>query len=82
MSVILTNTNNEDALITAQKICKAVSEHPLKLVNGNDVQVTISLGVSSYPQNGETTQEMIKFADDSLYKAKENGRNQVGNLAL
>ena len=81
MSIILTNTNNEDALITAQKICKAVSEHPLKLVNGNDVQVTISLGVSTYPQNGETTQEMIKFADDCLYKAKENGRNQVGNLA-
>ena len=81
MSVILTNTNKADALVTAQKICKAVSEHPLKLVNGNDVQVTISLGVASYPDDGDTPQAMIKFADDCLYKAKENGRNQVGNLA-
>ena len=81
MAIILTNTNNEEALITAQKICNAVSEHPLKLVNGNDVKVTISLGVSTYPQNGETPADMIKFADECLYKAKEHGRNQVGNLA-
>lgn len=81
MSIILTNTNYDEALITAQKICNAVSENPLKLVNGNDVKVTISLGVSTYPQNGETTADMIKFADECLYKAKENGRNQVGNLA-
>lgn len=78
MAIILTNTDNESAIVTAEKICKAVSEHPLKLVNGNDVQVTISLGVSTYPQNGETTQDMIKYADDCLYIAKENGRNQVG----
>ena len=81
MSIILTNTNNQDAITTAQKICNAVSEHPLKIVNGNEVKVTISLGVSTYPQDGMTPQEMIKYADDCLYAAKENGRNQVGNLA-
>lgn len=81
MAIILTQTGQEEALITAQKICHAVSEQPLKLVNGNDVTVTISLGVSTYPQNGETTTEMIKYADDCLYKAKEHGRNRVGNLA-
>ena len=81
MSIILTNTDNDAAITTAEKICHAVSEKPLKLVNGKDVNVTISLGVSTYPQNGETTQDMIKYADDCLYKAKEHGRNQVGNLA-
>lgn len=81
MAIILTHTGSEEALITAQKICHAVSEQPLKLVNGNEVKVTISLGVSTYPQNGESPAEMIKFADDCLYKAKEHGRNQVGNLA-
>ena len=78
MSIILTNTNNNDAMLTAQKICNAISEKPLKLVNGNDVKVTISLGVSTYPENGTTPPEMIKYADDCLYIAKENGRNQVG----
>jgi len=78
MSIILTNTNNKDAITTAEKICVAVRENPLKLVNGNDVNVTISLGVSTYPENGETPQDMIKYADECLYIAKENGRNQVG----
>lgn len=82
MAIILTQTGNDEAIITAQKICNAVSAQPLKLINGNDVKVTISLGVSTYPQNGQTPPEMIKFADDCLYAAKENGRNQVGNLAL
>lgn len=82
MAIVLTQTGNDEAIITAQKICNAVSAQPLKLVNGNNVKVTISLGVSTYPQNGQTPPEMIKFADDCLYAAKENGRNQVGNLAL
>lgn len=82
MAIILTQTGSGEAIITAQKICNAVSAQPLKLVNGNDVNVTISLGVATYPQNGQTPPEMIKFADDCLYAAKENGRNQVGNLAL
>ena len=81
MAIILTNTGNEEALITAQKICNAVSSQPLKLVNGNNVNVTISLGVATCPLNGEEPAEMIKFADNCLYKAKEHGRNQVGNLA-
>lgn len=81
MAIVLTNTNIDEALITAQKICNAIAEQPMKLVNGNEVNVTISLGVSTFPQNGQTPAEMIKFADDCLYKAKEHGRNQVGNLA-
>ena len=81
MSIILTQTAKEEALITAQKICKAVNSQPLRIVNGKEVNVTISLGVSTYPENGETTQDMIKYADDCLYAAKEHGRNQVGNYA-
>ena len=64
MAIILTNTGNEEALITAQKICKAVSSQPLKLVNGNNVNVTISLGVATCPLNGDEPAQMIKFADD------------------
>lgn len=81
MAIILTQTGKDEALFTAQKICNAISAQPLKIVNGNEVNVTISLGVSTYLENGETTQEMIKYADDCLYAAKENGRNQVGNYA-
>lgn len=80
MAIILTNTNNKDALITAQKICDTVAQKPFKLANDAETHVTISLGVSTYPHNGVTPQELIKYADTCLYKAKENGRNQVGSI--
>ena len=80
MAIILTNTNLEDAKITAQKICKAVADQPFKLVGGIECRVTISLGVSTYPMHGTTAQELIEISDKGLYNAKENGRNQVGKV--
>lgn len=78
MSIILANTNYETALITAEKICARISDKTFKLPNGKTTSVTISLGVSTYPQDGLTAEELIDVADKRLYHAKANGRNQVG----
>lgn len=80
MSIILSNTNNEEAIRTAEKLCSAVAERIFDLANNQKEHVTISLGVATYPQNGETSQALIEHADKGLYKAKENGRNQVGKI--
>lgn len=80
MSVILTNTGKEEAIITAQKICDSIATKPFKLSNTLERNVTISLGVSTFPQNGQTPTELIEHADKGLYVAKENGRNQVGKI--
>ena len=80
MAIILSNTNNEEARTTAQKICEIVAQKSFKLGNDLEKNVTISLGVATYPHHGITPQEMIKYSDECLYKAKENGRNQVGYL--
>lgn len=80
MSVILSNTNEQDAIKTAQKLCDAVSERIFELANNQKEHVTISLGIATYPQDGQTPQELIEFADKGLYKAKENGRNQLGKI--
>ncbi len=77
MAIILTNTSNPDAITTAQKICQAVREMPFTLVNNEKVSVTISVGVASVDEKIEKTQELIEYCDKCLYKAKENGRNQV-----
>ncbi len=78
MSIILPNTSKEEAHATAEKICKKVAERPFKLVNGKECNVTISLGVATYPFDGENASSIIEVADNRLYKAKNNGRNQVG----
>lgn len=77
MSIILPNTDKEEAVITAEKICQIIAEKPFKLANNQESNVTISLGVSTFPQDGETPASMIEYADKCLYVAKENGRNQV-----
>lgn len=79
MSIILPYTSKSEALINAQRICDAVAQTPLKISNNEEVKITISLGVSSFPKDGVTPQKLIEYADQALYNAKEHGRNQVGN---
>ncbi len=78
MSIILPNIGRQDAIFTAEKLCKTIAEQNIHTNNDKTAKVTISLGVATYPQDAQTTQDLIKIADDRLYKAKENGRNQVG----
>ena len=77
MSVILTNTKKEEAIVVAQKICEAVRIKEFELATGDWAHVTISVGVAVMPDNSETTEGLIEYADKCLYIAKENGRNQV-----
>lgn len=78
MSIILPNTSEDEAFSTAQKICERVAQHKFKLANGKETNVTISLGVSTFPQDGNDAETIISQADKRLYDAKNNGRNQVG----
>lgn len=78
MSIILPNTNYKEARINAERICKAVAETKFKLNATDESNVTISLGVSTFPEHGEIPKDLIETADRGLYRAKENGRNQVG----
>ena len=81
MSIILPNTSEDEAFSTAQKICERVAQHKFKLANGKETNVTISLGVSTFPQDGDNAETIISQADKRLYEAKNNGRNQVGKKA-
>ena len=45
------------------------------LVNGHELKVSASIGVSSFPVHGRSYSELLKFADLAMYHAKSNGRN-------
>ena len=77
MSIILTNTNKADAIIVAKKVWSAIRERKFELADGNWANVTISVGVATMPDNGKNPQELIEYADKCLYKAKQNGRDQI-----
>jgi len=80
MVIVLDKAHSESGLKVANRICKTVADKKFQLAEGLDVTVTISLGVATYPIDGKTSAELIEFADQGLYRAKENGRNQVGSL--
>jgi diguanylate cyclase (GGDEF)-like protein/PAS domain S-box-containing protein len=44
---------------------------------GQQISTTVSIGIASYPENGNSINELIAQADGALYSAKEKGRNQV-----
>lgn len=69
----LLGANEQDARDKAQSIRKSIE----RLTFTNDVlNVTVSVGVASN-WKGATLEELIKRADEALYKAKETGRNKV-----
>ncbi len=74
--ILLHNTSEEGTLIVANKIRNHFSEQKF-IASGKTFQKTLSVGVSMFPENADSLWKCIKFADISLYKAKEDGRNRV-----
>ena len=45
-------------------------------INGREIYITSSIGISFYPQDGIEVETLIQKADKAMYFAKQNGRNQ------
>jgi len=76
--IVFPDTGKENAL----KICDAIRRRikDFKFPNEEsqpNKDLTLSFGISSYPQDAESSEEIVKKADFALYKAKEAGRDRV-----
>lgn len=81
MCVLLDNTGVQEAISIAQKLVDAIAARDFLINDGKTiVKVTVSIGVSTFPVHAKTVPDLIEFSDKGLYRAKENGRNQVGAL--
>lgn len=63
----------EDGAIAAQRILNALSD--THIIEGHDLHITASIGVSVYPGDGLDTETLIKNADTAMYQAKAHGRH-------
>lgn len=63
------------AEIVAAKVLSVISE-PFTLA-GQELHITVSIGVAIYPRDGEDEQSLLKSADIAMYYAKERGKNNV-----
>jgi diguanylate cyclase (GGDEF)-like protein len=74
--LVLPEIGPEDGVQAAERIRKKVAKEKFA-GDGKPREVTVSVGVASYPKDGDESQAIIRHADAALYKAKESGRNQV-----
>lgn len=74
--MIMPETNIEGAVIPVQRLRRMVEEYPFEY-NGVKASVTVSIGLTMNYQTFATSADILKSADDALYKAKESGRNRV-----
>lgn len=77
-SIILPETGKDAAMMLAERIRIRVSE---QLFPGKETQpggnLTISLGVATFPDDAADVKGLVNMADSALYRAKEGGRNRV-----
>jgi diguanylate cyclase (GGDEF)-like protein len=76
--VILPETDIEAAHHKLELLRESVASTPIALATrGKKVQVTISAGLASFPQDGEDAAELFALADERMFQAKREGRNRV-----
>lgn len=75
--LILPGTVAEVARERAEEIRRRVSEMQLDIAGSGSMNVTVSIGVATFPQFGHTPEELVRSADRALYVAKSSGRNRV-----
>ena len=66
--------HERDAETTAQRVLDALSE--AFVLNGQQAQISASLGIAIYPDDGAQPDELLSHADQALYEAKGSGRNR------
>lgn len=76
-TLILPDADCETALEIGQRIRKAVKGLQLSLGRQPLGHITISAGISVFPTDGDTLQQLLSTADQALYEAKEKGRDRI-----
>jgi diguanylate cyclase (GGDEF)-like protein len=72
-TIIIEDSENDRIVEILEEVIEQMKE-PF-MINGTMLYSTFSIGVSRYPEDGESTEILLRNADTAMYKAKEHGRN-------
>lgn len=78
--IILPRTEPGGALVMAERIRTAVEKQ--RFVNVEPGGISISIGISTFPNHGQTVRDLVASADEALFQAKRSGRNCVRQAIL
>jgi diguanylate cyclase (GGDEF)-like protein/PAS domain S-box-containing protein len=73
--LVLEHINSpEDTAIVARSLLELLSQ-PFKLPSGQEIFIGASIGISIFPNDGNSAEQMIQHADAAMHQAKKQGRN-------
>ncbi len=75
--IIMPNTTKEGGMKLAEKIRQAIETRTLLNMNGTKEVTTVSIGLSTFPEDANDIAELMRQVDIALYKSKAKGRNIV-----
>ena len=75
--LLLPETSKEQAIRVAERIRSAVNKHTFLQSEHLSVHLTASFGVASFPTDASSKDELIRLADEAMYKVKHSTRNNV-----
>ena len=79
-AAFLLDADLPQALVAAERIRASVEAYPFSIVRPGSKgthNITVSIGVSSFPEDSSDPIELVEMADSALYRAKREGRNRV-----
>lgn len=75
-AVLLPETNEIGAISLAERIRRQM-EQTLLNIGGDEIRLTLSIGIATCPHHGDTLETLLENADRALYASKDKGRNRV-----
>jgi diguanylate cyclase (GGDEF)-like protein/PAS domain S-box-containing protein len=76
--ILCPSTAPKASMVLAERLLEAIRSHPFTYGNTQPLgRVTASIGVAGFPEGGSTIDDVIRKADEALYRSKNEGRNRA-----
>lgn len=76
--ILLPGTSEFESVHTAERLRRVIAQHTgFRDLHGNTKTITVSIGVSVYPQTAGSADDLFNQADAAMYRAKQLGKNRV-----
>lgn len=75
--LVLPQTSLSNAINIAERLRKAIAKAPFLSSEGLSLKLTASFGVAAYPDSAKSKEELLRLADESMYRVKNRTRNGV-----
>src|SRR5262249_24898853 len=76
-AILLPEASLDDAAKRATKLCSETRKIAIYYHDQSLKTVTLSIGIAAFPEHGDSAEELIRAADDALYRSKAEGRDRV-----